>query len=79
LAVETLADSELELFERVAHLEADLAAVRCILHEAVHELAHVTAQRDRLGRQHKALREQLRVLVGAVREYVDAYQRRRAG
>jgi regulator of replication initiation timing len=78
LAVETLADSELELFERVADLEADLAAVRVALHEACTALYIAIGERDGLRRENRRLRDQLRVLVGAERAVAEARQRRRA-
>lgn len=59
LIIETLAESELELRERIADLEADLRTYRELALAAVDALHHMTRERDRL-------QERLRVLVADV-------------
>jgi hypothetical protein len=51
LAVETLGDECAELREGVASLEADVAAYRAVLVEALAALHQVTRERDQLRRR----------------------------
>lgn len=46
MAMEILADSEAELRERIASLEADVEVYRLIALQAIHALHDVTIQRD---------------------------------
>jgi hypothetical protein len=67
-----------ELLARVANLEADLAACRVTLREALHVLHDGIANRDRFHRDCWRTRQQLRRLVGVTREQTAARTRRRA-
>jgi len=62
LALEAMAYDEALARERIASLEADCAALRLTLHEAVAGLYHVTLERERLRDQLTALRDEYRAL-----------------
>jgi hypothetical protein len=56
LAIEHLTDAEAELRERVADLEADVQAYRLLAQQAIHALAALTGERDRLVGRLRELR-----------------------
>lgn len=62
LVIETLADSEAELIERVRELCAERDRYRELAHAAIDVLHDVTRQRDRLRAQNHRLLDEYRAL-----------------
>ena len=62
LVIETLADDEAALLERLASLENDIRIYRELAQQALHELHHLTRRHDRLREQHARLLDEFRFL-----------------
>lgn len=60
--VETLADSECQLLEHAAALQAERDSYRALAQEAIHRLHELTRQLDQLRRAHRRIADQCRRL-----------------
>ena len=72
LVIEMLADSEAELCERNASVEADRDTYRMLAQEAIHALHHQTITLDRLRASHQRLIDDYRRLREQVLRHSEA-------
>lgn len=62
LAIETLADAEAELLDRVVDLMIERDAYRLLAQQAIHRLRELTVERDQLRASHHRLIDEYRTL-----------------